>query len=136
MLLRGTAGIHPLLGFLSILGGVLAFGVFGFLIGPVVLSLVLSAIRIYRSTCCAPGLQVRPRRLTWRWPACLHPKSSQSLSRAWRILPRLPPGPAVLPSLAVAVPIELRLRQGTRRVETHGTGHAACAKRRHSSGSA
>ncbi|MGE5127498.1 MAG: AI-2E family transporter [Betaproteobacteria bacterium] len=48
MLLRGTAHIHPLLGFLSILGGVLAFGVFGFLIGPVVLSLVLSAIRIYR----------------------------------------------------------------------------------------
>jgi len=48
MLLRGTANIHPLLGFLSILGGVLAFGVFGFLIGPVVVSLVLSAIRIYR----------------------------------------------------------------------------------------
>jgi predicted PurR-regulated permease PerM len=47
-LLRGTARIHPLLGFLSIIGGVLAFGVFGFLIGPVVLSLVLSAIRIYR----------------------------------------------------------------------------------------
>jgi len=48
MVLRGSARIHPLLGFLSILGGVLAFGVFGFLIGPVVLSLVLSAIRIYR----------------------------------------------------------------------------------------
>jgi predicted PurR-regulated permease PerM len=48
MLLRGTANIHPLLGFLSILGGVIAFGVFGFLIGPVVLSLVLSALRIYR----------------------------------------------------------------------------------------
>jgi predicted PurR-regulated permease PerM len=48
MLLQGSARIHPLLGFLSILGGVLAFGVFGFLIGPVVLSLVLSAIRIYR----------------------------------------------------------------------------------------
>lgn len=48
MLLRGTANIHPLLGFLSILGGVLAFGLFGFLIGPVVVSLVLSAIRIYR----------------------------------------------------------------------------------------
>jgi predicted PurR-regulated permease PerM len=48
LLLRGTARIHPLLGFLSILGGVLAFGVFGFLIGPVILSLVLSAIRIYR----------------------------------------------------------------------------------------
>jgi predicted PurR-regulated permease PerM len=48
MLLRGSARIHPLLGFLSIIGGVLAFGVFGFLIGPVILSLVLSAIRIYR----------------------------------------------------------------------------------------
>jgi predicted PurR-regulated permease PerM len=48
LILRGSARIHPLLGFLSILGGVLAFGVFGFLIGPVVLSLVLSAIRIYR----------------------------------------------------------------------------------------
>jgi predicted PurR-regulated permease PerM len=48
LLLKGTANIHPMLGFLSILGGVLAFGVFGFLIGPVVLSLVLSAIRIYR----------------------------------------------------------------------------------------
>jgi len=48
LLLSGSARIHPLLGFLSIIGGVLAFGVFGFLIGPVVLSLVLSAIRIYR----------------------------------------------------------------------------------------
>ncbi len=48
LVLGGSARIHPLLGFLSILGGVLAFGVFGFLIGPVVLSLVLSAIRIYR----------------------------------------------------------------------------------------
>jgi predicted PurR-regulated permease PerM len=48
LLLRGAARIHPLLGFLSIVGGVLAFGVFGFLMGPVILSLVLSAIRIYR----------------------------------------------------------------------------------------
>jgi predicted PurR-regulated permease PerM len=48
LVLSGSARIHPLLGFLSIIGGVLAFGVFGFLIGPVVLSLVLSAIRIYR----------------------------------------------------------------------------------------
>jgi predicted PurR-regulated permease PerM len=48
MLLRGSAQIHPLLGFLSILGGVLVYGVPGFLVGPVILSLVLSAIRIYR----------------------------------------------------------------------------------------
>jgi predicted PurR-regulated permease PerM len=33
---------------LSILGGLLAFGPLGFLIGPVILSLVISAIRIYR----------------------------------------------------------------------------------------
>ncbi len=48
MILQGGAQIHPLLGFLSILGGVLAFGFHGFLVGPAILSLVLSAIRIYR----------------------------------------------------------------------------------------
>jgi predicted PurR-regulated permease PerM len=48
MLLQGSADIHPLLGFLSILGGILAFGVLGLLVGPVILSLVLSALRIYR----------------------------------------------------------------------------------------
>jgi predicted PurR-regulated permease PerM len=49
LVLREAARIHPLLGFLSILGGVMAFGPMGFLIGPVILSLVLSAVRIYRS---------------------------------------------------------------------------------------
>ncbi len=48
LLLRGSAQIHPLLGFLSILGGVLAFGPLGFLVGPVILSLALSALRLYR----------------------------------------------------------------------------------------
>jgi predicted PurR-regulated permease PerM len=48
LLLKGAADIHPMLGFLSILGGILAFGFFGFLVGPVILSLVLSAFRIYR----------------------------------------------------------------------------------------
>jgi len=54
MLLQGSAQIHPLLGFLSILGGVLAYGVSGFLVGPVILSLVLSAIRIYRMDVLRP----------------------------------------------------------------------------------
>ncbi len=54
MLLRGSAQIHPLLGFLSILGGVLVYGVAGFLVGPVILSLVLSAIRIYRMDVLRP----------------------------------------------------------------------------------
>lgn len=48
LVLKGTAQIHPLLGFLSMLGGIFAFGGLGFLVGPVILSLVLSAVRIYR----------------------------------------------------------------------------------------
>jgi predicted PurR-regulated permease PerM len=56
LLLKGSANIHPLLGFLSILGGVLAFGVFGFLVGPVILSLLISAIRIYRSDSIRLGM--------------------------------------------------------------------------------
>ena len=48
ILLQETANIHPLLAFFSILGGILSFGVIGFLLGPVILSLMLSAIRIYR----------------------------------------------------------------------------------------
>jgi predicted PurR-regulated permease PerM len=47
-LLRDVAQIHPLLGFLSILGGVMSFGPLGVLVGPVILSLVLSALKIYK----------------------------------------------------------------------------------------
>lgn len=49
ILLRETAQIHPLLAFFAILGGILSFGVVGFLVGPVILSLMLSVIRIYRT---------------------------------------------------------------------------------------
>jgi predicted PurR-regulated permease PerM len=48
MILRGSAQIHTMLAFLSIMGGVFAFGPKGLIVGPVVLSLVLSAYRIYR----------------------------------------------------------------------------------------
>jgi predicted PurR-regulated permease PerM len=48
ILLRETAQIHPLLAFFAILGGIISFGVVGFLVGPVILSLMLSVIRIYR----------------------------------------------------------------------------------------
>jgi predicted PurR-regulated permease PerM len=48
VLLRDAARIHPLLGFLAIVGGFLSFGPLGFFVGPVVLSLVISALRIYR----------------------------------------------------------------------------------------
>jgi len=48
LILKGAAQIHTMLGFLSILGGLYAFGPKGLIVGPVVLSLVLSAYRIYR----------------------------------------------------------------------------------------
>jgi predicted PurR-regulated permease PerM len=48
LILKGAAQIHMMLAFLSILGGVYAFGPKGLIVGPVVLSLVLSAYRIYR----------------------------------------------------------------------------------------
>jgi predicted PurR-regulated permease PerM len=49
MLLSGAARVHPLLGFLSVIGGTLAFGPAGLLVGPVILSLAISALHIYRS---------------------------------------------------------------------------------------
>ena len=48
IILRGSAQIHMMLGFLSIMGGLFAFGPKGLIVGPVVLSLMLSAYRIYR----------------------------------------------------------------------------------------
>jgi len=48
IILRNAAQIHTMLAFLSILGGVYAFGPKGLIAGPMVLSLVLSAYRIYR----------------------------------------------------------------------------------------
>lgn len=48
IVLRDAARIHPLLGFFAILGGLLSFGPLGVLVGPVILSLLLSAVRIYR----------------------------------------------------------------------------------------
>jgi predicted PurR-regulated permease PerM len=49
MLLSGAARVHPLLGFLSVIGGTLAFGPAGLLVGPMVLSLAISALHIYQS---------------------------------------------------------------------------------------
>jgi predicted PurR-regulated permease PerM len=48
LILKGAAQVHTLLGFLAILGGLYAFGFKGLVVGPVVLSLVISAFRIYR----------------------------------------------------------------------------------------
>ncbi|HEU5311334.1 MAG TPA: AI-2E family transporter, partial [Candidatus Eisenbacteria bacterium] len=49
MLLSGAARVHPLLGFLSVIGGTLAFGPAELWVGPIVLSLAISALHIYRT---------------------------------------------------------------------------------------
>jgi predicted PurR-regulated permease PerM len=46
-LLQGGASIHPLLGFLAILGGIQSLGPAGLILGPVVLSVGLAALRIW-----------------------------------------------------------------------------------------
>jgi predicted PurR-regulated permease PerM len=46
-LMKGRMRIHPLLVFLSVIGGVAAFGVVGILIGPLAASLFWAALRIY-----------------------------------------------------------------------------------------
>lgn len=45
--LAGSHRIHPLWSFLAILGGLLSFGALGLLVGPLILSLGVSALRIY-----------------------------------------------------------------------------------------
>jgi predicted PurR-regulated permease PerM len=55
LLLSGAARVHPLLGFLAVVGGTLAFGPAGLLVGPIVLSLAISALHIYRTEFLARG---------------------------------------------------------------------------------
>lgn len=47
-LMRGRMALHPFLLLLSILGGVTVFGFAGFLVGPLVVSLLTAVVRIYR----------------------------------------------------------------------------------------
>ncbi|HYL18779.1 MAG TPA: AI-2E family transporter [Burkholderiales bacterium] len=46
-IMQGATNIHPLWSFLAILGGLIAFGAMGLLIGPLILSLGVSALHIY-----------------------------------------------------------------------------------------
>jgi len=48
LLLRGEANLHPLLTFLSVLGGIIYFGFLGFILGPVVLSFLMTLFDIYK----------------------------------------------------------------------------------------
>jgi len=49
VLLKGEVNLHPLLTFLSVLGGIMYFGFLGFILGPVVLSCLMTLFDIYKS---------------------------------------------------------------------------------------
>jgi predicted PurR-regulated permease PerM len=49
LLLKGKANLHPLLTFLSVLGGLLYFGFLGFILGPIVLSFLMTLFDIYKT---------------------------------------------------------------------------------------
>jgi len=46
-IMKGSTNIHPLWSFLAILGGLVSFGALGLLVGPLILSLGVSALHIY-----------------------------------------------------------------------------------------
>jgi predicted PurR-regulated permease PerM len=48
-LIEGETSLHPLLVFLSTLGGIAVFGPLGFVIGPVVIVLLIAFLEIYRT---------------------------------------------------------------------------------------
>lgn len=47
-LVEGRTSLHPLLVFLSTIGGILVFGITGFIIGPVIVVLMLTLLDIYK----------------------------------------------------------------------------------------
>lgn len=65
LLLKGQANLHPLLTFLSVLGGLLYFGFLGFILGPVVLSFLMTLFDIYKKDFLSetPDLDADKRRL-------------------------------------------------------------------------
>jgi predicted PurR-regulated permease PerM len=55
MLMRGTRSTPTVLVLLSILGGISYFGMIGFILGPFILSLLLSLLSIYEKAILAPS---------------------------------------------------------------------------------
>lgn len=49
LLLKGEANLHPLFIFLSVLGGLIYFGFLGFILGPIVLSFLMTMFEIYKN---------------------------------------------------------------------------------------
>jgi predicted PurR-regulated permease PerM len=55
LLLKGEANLHPLFTFLSVLGGLIYFGFLGFILGPVVLSFLMTMFEIYKKEFLTEG---------------------------------------------------------------------------------
>jgi predicted PurR-regulated permease PerM len=54
-LIQRGSGLHPLAILLSVLGGIAFFGPVGFLTGPIILSLLLELLRVYREMATPEG---------------------------------------------------------------------------------
>ena len=50
LMVRGRSDMPALLVFLGVFGGLLAFGVIGILVGPVLMALLLALLHIYEET--------------------------------------------------------------------------------------
>lgn len=61
MVLKGTAQMHPLMGLISILGGVQLLGVIGVFVGPIVAAVFVSLLRILRQQLVAFEKPLVPR---------------------------------------------------------------------------
>jgi predicted PurR-regulated permease PerM len=60
MMLRGRARLHPLLGLISVLGGIKAFGLSGVFIGPILASLFAALYRVWPRTAARYSIDVKP----------------------------------------------------------------------------
>ena len=47
--MKGSKGLHPLLSLIAVLGGIQVFGLFGVLIGPVIVALLISMFEVWPS---------------------------------------------------------------------------------------
>jgi predicted PurR-regulated permease PerM len=61
LIMKGKSELHPLLIFLSLIGGMAAFGLIGLVLGPLAILSIISMLRAYEDT-AAPLLDQMDRR--------------------------------------------------------------------------
>jgi predicted PurR-regulated permease PerM len=60
LVLRGRAGMHPLVGLVAIIGGIRMFGILGVFIGPILAAMLLALLRIWPAIGGRFGIYVQP----------------------------------------------------------------------------